>query len=119
MSRIHGSVALMHNARKRQQADTGRLIAGRRPPSLSPDVGVVVILDMRALVAHRTALPHSTGPVHNEVIPNVAPASSPMRSAYRLDTRCGRPLISLEERLHPIVMNGDVPYGSHPVHSFW
>ena len=42
------------------------------------DIGVVVILDMGALVSQRPSLPHATGPVHDEVIADVAPTSTSM-----------------------------------------
>ena len=74
------------------------LLVFKVPQGHDPNIGEIVILDVSALIAGPTPFPHSTSPVHNEVVSNVPPASTSMRSAYRLDARCRRGLVGLEER---------------------
>ena len=71
------------------QLRSAGLLLIKVPEGHDPDIREIVILDMRALIARRTRFPHSTGPIHDEVIPDIAPASTSMRTPYRLDARCG------------------------------
>ena len=88
-----------------------------------PDVSLILMFHMGALIGHRTRLPDTAGTIDHEVVADVAPSIAAialeMGHANELDSIRHAGARGSGEWRHAVMMDRDLPGRIHAIHPGW